>query len=166
MIILYSVVGAFVRSLFGMYKSYGKVRIFRLNVRKVAVEFCVSVIIGTFGVIILNGLNALPIEISLAALIGGLTGADILNLITKKIGLAKGLNVMNVSDEDVQLLEFNDRQVNALRYLSKNEKITSPIYQKLNQVDQNAAKYDLIQLVMKGKLEKMGKGRATYYILS
>ena len=123
-------------------------------------------IIGTFGVVVLNGLNALPIETKLAALIGGLLGADILGLITKKVGLVKGINVMSVSDEEVQLLEFNDRQINALNYLNRNDKITKKEYQKLNQTSPDCAKRDLANLVRKGKLKKSGMGKSICYKLT
>ena len=43
-------------------------------------------------------------------------------------------------------------------------KITNQIYQKINQINRDTAKYELNALVSKGKLKKIGKKKSTYYV--
>jgi hypothetical protein len=165
MVLIYSLFGALVRTLVGIYKSYGRVDIFHLNWRKAAVEFCTSVLVGTFGIVLLKELNVLPWDIKPSALVGGLLGADILNLIIKKVGLTKGLNMIDVNDKYVAMGEFNDREINAINYLKRNEKITKKEYQRLNQTTNDCAKRDLAYLVRNEKLKKIGIGKSTHYEL-
>jgi len=164
-ILIYSAVGSFIRSLFGIYKSYSSVDVFRLNVRKLLVEFCTSMIIGTFGVVILSELGGYNYGLKLFAIIGGLFGADILSMITKKVGLTKGLNVMRMTDDEIKLVNFNGRQINAIDYLRRNKIMTKREYEKLNQTSNDCAKRDLTQLVKKKKIKKYGTGKAIFYKL-
>jgi ATP-dependent DNA helicase RecG len=71
-----------------------------------------------------------------------------------------------MSDEEVQLANFNERQINAISYLRRNKKITKKEYQKLNQTTHDCTKKDLNQLLRKKKLKKYGSGKSTYYKLS
>ena len=163
--IIYALLGALARALFGIYKAYTNTVDFRLNIRRVFMEICVSVLLGTFGVIVLNGMGALPFELKLSALVAGFIGADVATLIIKRVGLTKELEI-KVTEEQVLLAEFNPRQIRALNYLKSNKMITNTIYQRLNRTSPRIAKYDLSQLVMKGKLKKSGKGKSTYYELA
>jgi len=163
--IIYAAIGSLARALLGLYKAYTTTVDFRLNMKRIIVEICCSILLGTFGVIILSGIKGFDYELKIAALIAGFLGADISNLITKKVGLTKGLEI-RLTDEQVALYEFNPRQVNALRYLKSHKRITNKMYQELNQTSPITAKRDLVQLVRKGKLRKSGKGRAIYYTLA
>ena len=163
--VLYALFGSLVRALLGMYKAYTSTIDFRLNIRRVLMEICISTILGTFGVIILKEVGIFNFEIKLAAMVAGFLGADIVTLIMKKFGLKKGFEI-KVTDEQVLLAEFNPRQIAALKYLKSNKRITSFIYQQLNRTSPRSAKYDLTQLVMKGKLIRLGKGKSVYYELA
>lgn len=162
---LYSTLGSVTRTLFGIYKVYTTIPDFNLDMKRVVVEVLASIFFGTFGVILLSGIGSFNYELKIAALIAGFIGADIINLVTKKIGLTKGLEI-RLTEEQIALAEFNPRQIRALKYLETHKRITNKIYQTLNQTTPITAKKDLAQLVRKGKLRKCGKGKATYYKLT
>jgi ATP-dependent DNA helicase RecG len=63
-------------------------------------------------------------------------------------------------------LELNPRQEQALAYLLEKERITNREYQDLcPDVSAETIRRDLVDLVQKNLLLKIGKKRATYYIL-
>jgi ATP-dependent DNA helicase RecG len=63
-------------------------------------------------------------------------------------------------------LELNTRQEQALAYLIQNRRITSRDYQELSpEVHPETLRRDLVDLVERGVLIKVGDKRATYYIL-
>ncbi|MGC9393273.1 MAG: ATP-binding protein [Anaerolineae bacterium] len=63
-------------------------------------------------------------------------------------------------------LTMNERQAKVLAYLQKNERITNREYQKLcPDVTAETLRLDLVDLVERGVLLKIGKKRGTYYIL-
>lgn len=160
--IVYSLIGSLARTFLGMYKAYTSTIDFRINIRRVLVEVCASFLLGTFGVVIVNGIGMFNFELKLAAMIAGFLGADIVNIVSKKIGLTKGFDI-RLTDEQVALGEFNRRQITALKYIKTHKRITRYIYQRLNQTTSYTANRDLSQLVVKGMLRKLGKGRTTYY---
>lgn len=162
---LYATIGSITRTLFGLYKGYTTILDFKVDMSRVVVEVLASIFFGTFGVILLSGMGGFDFELKIAALIAGFIGADTVNLVTKKLGLTKGLQI-RLTEEQVALVEFNSRQIRALKYLKRHERITNKIYQALNQTNSSATKRDLAQLVRKGKLRKLGKGKATYYKLA
>jgi ATP-dependent DNA helicase RecG len=88
-----------------------------------------------------------------------------MTFITKKVGITKAFDI-RFTDEQVLLADLNSRQINAMRYLRDNVKITTSIYQKINQTTAVTAKRDLSQLVRKGKVKRMGRGKSTYYVLA
>lgn len=162
--IIYATIGSLARALLGIYKAYTTIIDFRLNWRRVLVEICTSILLGTFGVIILDGMGGFDFELKIAALVAGFIGSDVATLITKRVGLTKELEI-RLTDEQVALSEFNPRQIRALMYLKDNKRITSSIYQRLNQTTIDIAKKDLAKLIRKGKLKRFGKGKASYYTL-
>lgn len=167
--LVYAAIGALMRALFGLYKAYNNtvdIRRFSFNWRRVILEVCVSIILGTFGVIVITegGGMGLTFGFRALALIGGLFGPDILTFITKKVGITKAFDI-KFTDEQVLLADLNSRQINAMRYIRDNGKITTSIYQKINQTSAVTAKRDLSQLVMKEKVKRMGRGKSTYYVL-
>ncbi|MEA3310155.1 MAG: ATP-binding protein [Chloroflexota bacterium] len=63
-------------------------------------------------------------------------------------------------------LSTNERQVKALDYIQKHEQITNGEYQELcPNVSSETLRLDLVDLVAKGVLLKIGAKRGTYYIL-
>lgn len=163
----YATIGALMRALFGLYKAYNNtvdIRRFSFNWRRVVLEICVSILIGTFGVVIITegGGMGLTFNLKTLALLGGLFGPDILTFITKKIGISKAFDI-KFTDEQVLLADLNPRQINALRYVRDKGKITSSTYQKINQTSMITAKRDLSQLARKKKVKRVGRGKSTYY---
>lgn len=65
-----------------------------------------------------------------------------------------------------QSLNLNDRQQAALRHLVSNGRITNSAYQELcPEVSPETLRRDLVELVQKGVLIKIGDRKATYYIM-
>lgn len=70
------------------------------------------------------------------------------------------------TEEYLQGLGLNERQVKAVMYVKKRGRITNKEYQELNSVSKPMATIDLKELVTKAVLERIGKtGRGTEYIL-
>jgi len=62
-------------------------------------------------------------------------------------------------------LNLNERQQKALAYLTDNDRITNRVYQELcPDVSPETVRRDLVELVRRGLLLKIGDKRATYYI--
>lgn len=70
------------------------------------------------------------------------------------------------SVEYFESLGLNQRQIEALKYVKENGKITNSEYQNINGCSRNTASNDLTELVNKELLESSGqKGAGSYYIL-
>jgi hypothetical protein len=158
----YAAFGAFVRAVYGIYTAYSNYQKFTLGWKRIAIEFAASVVFGLFGAIILDQVGFWKVGANIIAILAGLFGANIIGILTKKFGLGK-LNVNIV--EKVEYPDLNINQQNALSYLNANGKITSSIYQQINQTSRGKTKWELMQLVDKGYLKKVGSGKKTYYKL-
>lgn len=154
--------GAFVRAIYGIYTAYSNYQKFTLGWKRIAIEFAASVVFGLFGAIILDQLGFWKVGTNIIAILAGLFGVNIINILTKKFGLGK-LNVNIV--EKVEYPDLNINQQKAMNYLKANGKITSSIYQQINQTSRGKTKWELSQLVLKGYVKKIGRGKATYYKL-
>lgn len=74
--------------------------------------------------------------------------------------------IIRKSTTDNKLVSnFNMRQVKAIEYLKKNQRITSVEYQELTQTSKATAHRDLVDLVKKGQIIKRGSGQSTVYIV-
>jgi len=165
--------GAVTRAFLGLYKAYMDLPGFdvsQINWKRIVVELLASMFFGTFGMYILSeitqqmfGWKGVGLEVG--ALVAGFLGADFISIVTRRLGLSKGLQI-KVVEEQAALAEFNERQVAALEYLKKHDKMTNKVYQKLNSTTRDVARWDLNQLVRKKKLKRFGKGKAVYYTLS
>ena len=63
-------------------------------------------------------------------------------------------------------LGFNERQIQAIKYVKENGKITNSEYQENYSVARNTATRDLVELVEKGILKSSeSKGTGSYYEL-
>jgi ATP-dependent DNA helicase RecG len=70
------------------------------------------------------------------------------------------------SDEQLQQLGLNDRQVKAMLYVKNKGKITNSEYQAINNVSKRTATNDLSELVDKYKLvNNVGFGAGSFYKL-
>ena len=155
--------GAVVRTLLGIYKAYNTFPEFTVNWKRISFEIIASIFFGTFGIIMLNELHVFTFGLTIAAAIAGLLGADTINLITKKLGLTKGLQVI-VSEQQMVNADLNDREVRAIDYVSRAGKINNSVYQKINFTSHDVAKKELQKLVNKGRLKKVGNNRRTHYV--
>lgn len=158
----YSAFGAITRALFGIYKAYSSVVMFKIDWARVGVEIVASMFFGTFSSILLQEVGGLKVGMTVTALIAGFFGADLIALISKKVGLTKGIEV-RVTEQEVGYADFNERQIAALQYLKTHKRLTNKMYRKLTQASRSAAKRDLAQLVSKEKIRKISKGRYAYY---
>jgi len=63
-------------------------------------------------------------------------------------------------------INLNERQINALKYLKENIKITNKVYQKINKTSSRTAVRDLKLLVNKGIIKQKGLKKGAYYEFS
>jgi hypothetical protein len=163
MLLGYAAFGAFVRAVYGIYKAYSNYQTIKLGWKRIAIEFGASIVFGLFGAIILNEVGFWKIGTNIIAILAGLFGANVIGILTKKFGLGKSMEVNIV--EKVEYPDLNLNQQRAVEYLKANERVTTRIYQKINQVTRRIAQWELVQLVQKGHLKKFGNGKGTYYKL-
>lgn len=71
-----------------------------------------------------------------------------------------------VSNEVLEKLGLNERQIESVKYIQKYGRITRAEYEKLSRVSARTASRELEELCKKGVIEKKGKGPAVYYILA
>lgn len=62
-------------------------------------------------------------------------------------------------------LDVNQRQKKAITYLNKNDTVTTLEYCKINRIGTTLAKRELNDMRNKGIIRRVGKGRATHYVL-
>lgn len=155
--------GAMMRAVLGIYRAYNTMPVFVLEKRRVGFEILASMLFGTFAVLVLRELNVFPLGLNIAALVAGFLGADLIGLITKRIGLTKSLQVV-VSRQQMEYADMNERQVKALQYTESKGRITNKIYQKVNETTPTVAKKELAALVRKGKLFRTGYNKSTSYV--
>lgn len=165
---IYSSIGAVMRTAFGLYRAYANFEMFKLSWKRVVVEIFASMLFGTFGALILYDLGVWAIGTNLpadiASILAGFFGADILMILTKKFGLAKGIDVKLV--EDVEYPDLNIRQQRAIEFIKKNGDITNNEYQKINEATLGSTKWDLKILSERKIINKIGNGRSIHWILS
>ncbi len=71
------------------------------------------------------------------------------------------------TEEYLQKLGLNDRQIKAVRYMKEKGKITNKDYQQLNVCSRNTATNDLKELIQKRILKESGKkGAGAFYVIA
>ena len=162
-LLVYAILGAGVRALFGIYKAYQQHEFVQLDYQRLAIEVVSAVFFGLFTVSLLLDLGFLSQKIGpkTVSLIAGLFGADLMNVLAKRVGVSKGFSFA------VQRLPaykgLNVRQRRALEYALSGG-ISNDEYQRLNRVTNAVAQRDLTSLAKKGFLRKTGSGRGTRYV--
>jgi len=69
-----------------------------------------------------------------------------------------------ISEEQLQLLGLNDRQIKAVLYAKERGKVTNKEYQEINNISKRTAAYELVELVETHKIFKQqGESVGTYY---
>ncbi|GHV71118.1 ATP-dependent DNA helicase [Bacteroidia bacterium] len=67
------------------------------------------------------------------------------------------------TEEQLQKLGLNDRQIKAVLYVKEKGKITNSDYQEINNISERTASRDLEELFQKGIFERIGESKSTYY---
>lgn len=155
--------GAFTRAMFGIYRAYNTMPVFVLEKRRIGFEILASIFFGTFAVLILREIGLFQFGLNIAALVAGFLGADLTNLIAKRIGLTKSMQVI-VSKQQMEFADLSERQVKALQYADAKGKITNSVYRRINEVSPTVAKKELNALVRKEKIVRVGNFKSTYYV--
>jgi predicted HTH transcriptional regulator len=118
---------------------------------------------GIFGGVLLSSLGIFTIGMSFGTLVSSLLGANVIELIAKKFGWSKKMDVV-VSDQQLGFADLGNRQINALQYVQAKGRITNREYQRINRTTNNVAKHELQSLVEKKKLKKAGANKGAYYV--
>jgi hypothetical protein len=158
----FALFGSFCRAMFGLYRAYTTFPDFVPEKARIGVEIVASTFFGLLATVILREMNLLNYALPVVALIAGLLGADLISLITKKLGVSKGMQVI-LSERQMQDADLSDRQVRAMRYARENGSISNSIYQKINDAGPRTANADLQSLVRKGRLSKKGRTKDVRY---
>ena len=75
-----------------------------------------------------------------------------------------GKEAVLISEIEKLGIDLNKRQREGLRTILKTGKITNADYSRMFKVSKNTATNDLAELIEKGLIERVGKGRGSYYI--
>jgi ATP-dependent DNA helicase RecG len=67
------------------------------------------------------------------------------------------------SEEQLQKLGLNDRQIKAVLYVKEKGKITNGEYQEINNISERTASRDLEELFQNGVFERIGENKSTCY---
>ena len=70
-----------------------------------------------------------------------------------------------LTEEIIDALMLNNRQVAGLKLLNVEQKITTMAYQKLVGCSRRTAARDLDELIVKGVIDRKGAGRGAHYII-
>jgi len=151
------------RVLWGVYKAEESFLNLQLSGKRLVFEFLVSTLFGIFGGGLLTDLGIMKVGIGLGTLVSSLLGANVVDIIAKKFGLSKKMEVI-VSDQQLGFTEFNPREMNALEYVKIRGKITNQNYQEINRTTRDIARYELNTLVSRKKLKQIGKNRGACYV--
>jgi len=162
-IIPFILLGSVIRIVWGMYKLFDSYLTIHLSWRRLVAEFMISMLFGMFGGVFLSQLKIYDMGVNLGCLVSSLLGANVVDLIAKKFGFSRKMEVV-LSDEQLGFTEFNQRQINAMEYVRAQGKITNKIYQTINRTTRDVARYELNALANKGKLKKVGKNRGACYV--
>lgn len=162
--ISYAICGAMMRLLWGIYKAEEGFLYLRLSGRRMVFEFLISFLFGIFGGALITDLGLTKIGIDLAAIVSSLLGANVIDVVAKKFGYSKNMEVV-VSDQQLLPNEFNVREMNALKYARLRGRITNVMYRKINRTSFDIATHELKSLVLRKKLKQMGTTKGAYYIV-
>lgn len=163
MFVGYAAFGAMIRVVYGIYSAYSNYGQVKLSKKRIAIEFFAAVSFGLFGAIILNEIGFWKVGTNIIAILAGLIGAELVNLVAKRFGAGKNL-VVNVI-EKVEYPDLNPNQQRAIGYMQSGKRLTTIVYQKINAVSRRKAQGEIIQLVEKGYAKRFEKGKKTCYKL-
>lgn len=159
----YAMFGAFIRAAYGVYRAYSNYEKFELSWRRIFAEFFFSMAFGLFGAMVLNGMGMFKFASNIMAILAGLGGANLIDFIAKKLGLGSKLQVNVV--EKIPYPDLNLNQQRAMEYLKREGKINAKIYKTMNETSRSCTKWELLQMIEKGYIKKVGHTKASYYKL-
>lgn len=159
----YALFGALIRVVFGIYSAYSNYEQVKLSKKRITIEFFAAVLFGLFGAIILNEIGFWKVGTNIIAILSGLLGAQLVNLVAKKFGAGKKLEVNVI--EKIEYPDLNPNQQRAIGYTKAGKPLTTMIYQKINAVSRRIAQREISQLVEKGYVKRVGEGKKTCYKL-
>jgi hypothetical protein len=162
-IVGFAAMGSGFRLVWGIYRAWTSYNGIRIAAKRIVFEFCMNLAFGAAGGVLMNELGIFKIGIGLASFVSGLLGANTVDLIAKRFGWSKKMDVI-VSDQQLQFPDLNARQVNALTYVQSCGKITNKEYQRMSNVTRDVARYELSSLVEKKRLRKVGHNKGAYYV--
>jgi hypothetical protein len=157
----YAGFGALIRVVYGIYSAYSNYQQVKLSSKRVTIEFAASVLFGLFGALILNELGFWKVGANIIAILAGLLGANLINLVAKRIGAGKQIEVNVI--EKIEYPDLNPNQQRAIGYMKAGKSLTTKIYQQVTNVSRRKAQWELVQLVEKGYVKRAGKGKETCY---
>ena len=158
----YALFGASVREAWGIWKAYETFIDVKLARKRIVVTWAFAWFFGIVGGEILAAFDILPLGISLVAFFCGILSGNSISYFAKRMGFSQKLEVP-VSEQQLET-DLSPRQVNAVQAAEKTGKITRRAHAKINAITKDAARRDLEKLVTQGKLVRLGRGKATYYV--
>lgn len=159
----YALFGALIRVVFGIYSAYSNYEHVKLSKKRIGIEFFAAVLFGLFGAIILNEIGFWKVGTNIIAILAGLIGAQLVNLVAKKFGGGKNLEVNII--EKIEYPDLNPNQQRAIGYMKAGKTLTTNVYQKINPIPRRKAQRELVQLIEKGYIKRTGEGKKTSYKL-
>lgn len=84
---------------------------------------------------------------------------------TKVIFKSQVKDVTVVEIDETVMGQLNERQKKSIEYIKEKEKITRQIYCEINNIGDTYAKKELSELIEKKIIQRIGKGKITYYML-
>jgi F0F1-type ATP synthase assembly protein I len=164
-LLLYALAGSFVRLFYSMYKAYAAMPHGSLSPERIGMELLAGVVFGMVGGMLLDSMGVLKLGVGMGTLLCAVLGPNAVDMVAKKFGWSKKLEAAILSDDQIENPDMNVRQINGLQYAAHAKKLTNSEYQKLNNVTRGAAKWDLAEMVQKGRLKLVGSTKGAYYVL-
>lgn len=164
-LLLYALAGSFIRLFYAMYKEYARLPRGSISPERMGMELLAGCVFGMVGGMLMDSMGVLKVGVGLGTVLCAVLGPNAIELVAKKFGWSKKLDVGPLSDEALSMPDLNARQINALAYAKSAKRITNTSYQKLNSVTRDSAKHDLAAMVSKGKLRMVGSTKGAYYVL-
>ena len=163
-LLLYALAGSFVRLFYAMYKEYAKLPRGSISPERMAMELIAGCVFGMVGGLLMDSMGVLKMGVGIGTVVSAVLGPNVIELVAKKFGWTKKLDVAPLSDEELAMPDLNARQINGLQYATRAKRLTNGAYQKLNGVTLDAAKHDLASMVEKGRLKMVGSAKGAYYV--
>ena len=163
-VVLAALGGSVLRVLFGLYKVYAKGMLYSIDVKRIIIEFVSALLFGVPVAFVLLDIGVLKVNGVLGvAFLAGLFGPELMNVLARKVGVSNGFS-FNVSSSGASGFGLLPAQRKALD-LAASGGITNDEYQKIAKVSDATASRQLNDLVKKGLVRSVGRGKGTRYVV-